>query len=303
MYKNINQESLIQSITQSFNQKSIPKESIRYESKVFDSKNNKIITKELQEIGTKDYTKALDKDFKSLALDFAKDNQIPLPFLLRLLNSLDRENFNNSPKKAFESLKNIFKEELHKNLLLSVGYEFVQSYSNDTLNVYDDILYDEHGKPREDIEAHKLGKFIARDSTNNEPLAPASNYLFEKIVYDSQIEKEVILEENQSIDEKEIIVFAKLPKFSIPTPFKNYEPDFAYLLKDKKGQRIFFICETKGYDDALQIPEIERKKIEYAKRFFKALQESLKDKNIKIIYNTRINKQDLLTSLKQAQGE
>ena len=303
VYKNINQETLLQSIAQSFDKNTIPKESIRYETKVFDSKNNKIITKELREIGTKDYTKALDKDFKSLALDFAKDNQIPLPFLLRLLNSLDRRNFNNSPKKAFESLKNIFKEELHKNLLLSVGYEFVQSYSNDTLNVYDDILYDEHGKPREDIEAHKLGKFIARDSTNNEPLAPASNYLFEKIVYDSQIEKEVILEENQSIDEKEIIVFAKLPKFSIPTPFKNYEPDFAYLLKDKKGQRIFFICETKGYDDTSQIPEIERKKIEYAKRFFKALQESLKDKNIKIIYNTRIKKQDLLKSLKQAQGE
>ena len=305
VYKNINQETLIEAIAQSFNQNTIPKESIYFESKMYDAKNNKIITKELQEIGTKDYTKTLNKDFKSLALDFAKDNQIPLPFLLRLLNSLDRGNFNNSPKKAFESLKNIFKEELHKNLLLSVGYEFVQSYSNNTLSkdVYDDILYDEHGKPREDIEAHKLGKFIARDSTNNEPLAPASNYLFEKIVYDSQIEKEVILEENQSIDEKEIIVFAKLPKFSIPTPFKNYEPDFAYLLKDKKGQRIFFICETKGYDDTSQIPEIERKKIDYAKRFFKALQESLKDKNIKIIYNTRINKQDLLTSLKQAQGE
>ena len=301
MYKNINQESLIQSITQSFNQKSIPKESIRYETKVFDSKNNKIITKELQEIGTKDYTKALDKDFKSLALDFARDNQIPLPFLIKALNSLDRRNFNNSPKKAFESLKNIFKEELHKNLLLSVGYEFIQNYSNDTFML--DILYNKNGEPREDIEAHKLGKFIARDSTNNEPLAPASNYLFEKIVYDSQIEKEVILEENQSIDEKEIIVFAKLPKFSIPTPFKNYEPDFAYLLKDKKGQRIFFICETKGYDDTSQIPEIERKKIDYAKRFFKALQESLQDKNIKIIYNTRIKKQDLLTSLKQAQGE
>lgn len=303
VYKNINQEFLIEAIAQSFNQNTIPKESIRYETKVFDSKNNKIITKELQEIGTKDYTKALDKDFKSLALDFARDNQIPLPFLIKALNSLDRRNFNNSPKKAFESLKNIFKEELHKNLLLSVGYEFVQSYSNDTLNVYDDILYESCGKPREDIEAQKLGKFIARDSKSNEPLTPAANYLFEKVVYDSQIEKEVILEENQSIDNKEIVVFAKLPKFSIPTPFKHYEPDFAYLLKDKKGQRIFFICETKGYDDTSQIPEIEIKKIDYARLFFKALQESLKDKNIKVVYNTRIKKQDLLDSLKQAQGE
>lgn len=296
VYKNINQETLIEAIAQSFNHNTIPKESITFESKVFDSQNNKIITTNLQDIGTKDYTKALDKDFKSLALDFAKDNQIPLPFLIKALNSLDRRNFNNSPKKAFESLKNIFREELHKNLLSSVGYEFVQSYSNES------VLYNKDGEPREDIEAHKLGKFIARNS-NNEPLIPASNYLFEKVVYDSQIEKEVILEENQRIDEKEIIVFAKLPKFSIPTPFKNYEPDFAYLLKDKNGQRIFFVCETKGYDDASQIPELERKKIDYAKRFFKALQESLQDKNIKIIYNTRINKQDLLDSLRQAQEE
>ena len=297
VYENINQEALIQSIAKSFNQNTIPRESIVFESKVFDSQNNKIITTNLQEIDTKDYTKALEKDFRSLALDFARENQIPLPFLLKLLNNLDRQHFNNSPKKAFESLKNIFKEELHKNLLMSVGYEFTQSYSNES------VLYNENGKPREDIEAQKLGKFIAKDSTSNEPLTPASNYLFEKVVYDSQIEKEVILEETKEIDSKSIVVFAKLPKFSIPTPFKNYEPDFAYLLKDKNGQKIFFVCETKGYNDPSQIPEVEQKKIDYAKRFFKSLQESLKDENIKVVYNTRINKQDLLASLKQAQGE
>ncbi|EOZ2161067.1 DEAD/DEAH box helicase family protein [Campylobacter coli] len=297
VYQNINQDSLIQSIAKEFNKIQIQKEMIAFESKIFDTENNKIITQDIQTIGTKDYTKALDKDFKSLALDFALSNQISLPFLLKLLNNLDRANFNNSPKVAFEALKSIFKEELHKNLLLSVGYDFIQNYSNNS------ILYDENGKPKEEIETQKLGKFIAKDSKTNEPLTPASNYLFEKVIYDSQIEKEVILEENKEIDSKSIVVFAKLPKFSIPTPFKNYEPDFAYLLKDKNGQKIFFICETKGYDNALQIPEIEAKKIDYAKKFFKALQENLKDESIKVIYNTRINKQDLLTSLKQAQGE
>lgn len=297
VYQNINQDSLIQSIAKEFNKIQIQKEMIAFESKIFDTENNKIITQDIQTIDTKDYTKALTKDFKSLALDFALSNQISLPFLLKLLNNLNRANFNNSPKAAFEALKSIFKEELHKNLLLSVGYDFIQNYSNNS------ILYDENGKPKEEIETQKLGKFIAKDSKTNEPLTPASNYLFEKVVYDSQIEKEVILEENKEIDSKSIVVFAKLPKFSIPTPFKNYEPDFAYLLKDKNGQKIFFICETKGYDNALKIPEIEVKKIDYAKKFFKALQENLKDESIKVIYNTRINKQDLLTSLKQAQGE
>ena len=48
--------------------------------------------------------------------------------------------------------------------------------------------------------------------------------------------KEGIFEDIKSIGNSEIRVFAKLPKFSIPTPFKDYEPDFAYLLKDKNGK-------------------------------------------------------------------
>lgn len=192
---------------------------------------------------------------------------------------------------------------MHKNLLLSVGYEFIQNYSNDIFALGLDILYDEYGEPREDIESHKLGKFIAKDEQTKEPLIPAQNYLFEKVIYDSRIEKKVILEENKRIGGKSIEVFAKLPKFSIPTPFKAYQPDFAYLLKDEKGQKVFFICETKGYDKESDIPEQERKKIDYAKRFFLSLQENLKDENIKVIYNTRINKQSLLDSIKQAQGE
>lgn len=294
IYKDIKQDSLVQSIAHIFNQTQIPKESVRFESKIYDTKSNKIITKDLQEIRTKDYAKSLEKDFKSLALDFAKEYKIPLPFLLELLNKLEKQNFTNSPKAAFEALKNIYKEELHKNLLLSVGYEFIQSYSNNSL------LYDENGTPKENIEAQKLGKFIAKDSSKSTPLDPPSNYLFDKVIYDSHIEKEVITNDPQTIDNKSIIVFAKLPKFSIPTPFKQYEPDFAYLLQDENGQKIFFICETKGYDDERQIPELERKKIDYAKRFFKSLQASLKDENIKVLYSTRINKQDLLASLKEA---
>ena len=116
IYKDIKQDSLVQSIAHIFNQTQIPKESVRFESKIYDTKSNKIITKDLQEIRTKDYAKSLEKDFKSLALDFAKEHKIPLPFLLELLNKLEKQNFTNSPKAAFETLKNIYKEELHKNL-------------------------------------------------------------------------------------------------------------------------------------------------------------------------------------------
>ena len=106
----------------------------------------------------------------------------------------------------------------------------------------------------------------------------------------------MILENVENIEHKSIEVFAKLPKFSIPTPFKAYQPDFAYLLKDKKGQKIFFVCETKGYDKESDIPAEEQYKIDYAKRFFESLQSNLK--NTKVIFTTRINKQSLLDTIK-----
>ena len=125
---------------------------------------------------------------------------------------------------------------MHKNLLLSVSYDFCEnSFSNSSfINGYD-ILYNKDGTPKEDIEKFKLGRYITKDKK------PSENYLYEKAVWDSKIEEEVILEENRLIDDKTLEVFAKLPKFKIPTPYKDYEPDFAYLLKNKNNQKILFI--------------------------------------------------------------
>ncbi len=104
---------------------------------------------------------------------------------------------------------------------------------------------------------------------------------------------------------KSIEVFAKLPKFKIPTPYKNYEPDFAYLIKDEKGAKIFFVCETKGYEKESDISPDEKRKIEYAKIFFETLSQNLKNakKEIRVVFATRINKQDLLSALKSALKE
>lgn len=116
-------------------------------------------------------------------------------------------------------------------------------------------------------------------------------------MWDSKLEEEVIFEDIKKVGNSEIKVFAKLPKFSIPTPFKDYEPDFAYLLKDKNGKKIFFICETKGYDTKEQIPPDEVKKIDYAKKFFESLERDLND--IKVSFQTRINKQKLIEILQE----
>ena len=195
----------------------------------------------------------------------------------------------NNPKKAFELLNNIIKDSLHTSLISSVSYEFCQNqFSNLSI---EDVLYDSLGEPKSSIEAHKLGRYITKDKT------PSGAYLYETAVWDSKLEEEVIFEDIKKVENSEIRVFAKLPKFSIPTPFKDYEPDFAYLLKDKNGKKIFFICETKGYDTKEQIPPDEVKKIDYAKKFFESLDDDLKD--IKVSFQTRINKQKLIDILKE----
>lgn len=70
----------------------------------------------------------------------------------------------------------------------------------------------------------------------------------------------------------EVCVYAKLPGgFSIPTPVGNYSPDWAIAFYKGKVKHIFFIAETKGTMESLNLKPIEKAKIECAKKLFKNL--------------------------------
>jgi type III restriction enzyme len=70
----------------------------------------------------------------------------------------------------------------------------------------------------------------------------------------------------------EVIVYAKLPRgprgFYIPTPVGNYSPDWAISFKKGAVKHIFFIAETKGTVDSLELRPIEQAKISCAKKLF-----------------------------------
>ncbi len=297
-YQNIQKNKLIESIVKAFNESQVMCETIIFESKRYDAKTNQIITEESSTLKEKNYANALQKEINALLLDFAKDERLPLKFTLELYNVLNKEHFTNSPKKAFKLLKGIIKDKLHENLLSCVSYGFCQNAFSNTAFDKTDPLYFEDGSPKTEIEKHKIGKYKSAQT-------PSQNYLYETIIYDSKIEEEVSEEGVQTLEGKSIEVFAKLPKFKIPTPYKNYEPDFAYLLKDEKGAKIFFVCETKGYEKESDIPPDEQRKIDYAKKFFETLSQNLKNakKEIRVVFATRINKQDLLSVLKSALKE
>lgn len=291
VYKNINDKALAESIAAIFNDDSqtpIAQEKIHLEIKTFNAKDNIIITQDSKDLKPKDYATHFKRDIPAQLLAFAKDENIPLPFLLQIYNQLDHAKFARSPKTAFSKLKNIIKAELHSQLLQQVSYNFTQNtFSPSYANLIED------NELKSSVKKSALGHYTSSDK-------PAASYLYEKIVYDSKIELDIATEQIEKVDSKTIRVFAKLPRLKIPTPYHYYEPDFAYFLENENGKKIFFVCETKGYDDEAQIPEDERKKIDYAQKFFTQLQEQVKDKNIEIIFNTRINKQSLLESLRQA---
>lgn len=291
IYQNINEQNIIDEVTLAFNALNIEKERVYYERKLFDAKQNSIITEEIKTLEEIDYKKSLYQEIQNLLLNFSKDEKFPLVFFLKIYEKLDKTKFENSPKKAFNSLKNIIKDKIHHSLLHSINYEFsLHAFSNS----YENLI--ENGEFKESIAMQKLGRY--KDDEE-----PAKNYLYESVIYDSNIEKEIIKENHEIIETKTIKVFAKLPKFSIPTPYKNYEPDFAYFLEDQKGKKIFFVCESKGYDKESDIALNERKKIDYARVFFQKLDENLKDENIKIIFNTRINKQKLIHCINEVLKE
>ena len=67
----------------------------------------------------------------------------------------------------------------------------------------------------------------------------------------------------------EVCVYAKLPKgFSIPTPVGNYSPDWAIAFNEGTVKHIYFVAETKGTMESLQLRPIERAKISCARKLF-----------------------------------
>lgn len=77
----------------------------------------------------------------------------------------------------------------------------------------------------------------------------------------------------QSLDgSQDVFIYAKLPKgFAIPTPVGHYSPDWAIVFHEGAVRHIYFIAETKGTMDSLNLRPIEKAKIDCAKKLFTTL--------------------------------
>lgn len=88
---------------------------------------------------------------------------------------------------------------------------------------------------------------------------------------------------------EEVCVYAKLPRtFQIPTPVGNYSPDWAIAFYEGTVKHIFFIAETKGTMESLELRPIEQAKISCAKKLFNEMSTS------KVVYHDVDSYQSLL---------
>lgn len=136
-------------------------------------------------------------------------------------------------------------------------------YKRSSQPVTETTLTYKDGSPRDVIKQGNVGtKFVEG--------TPSDKYLYDKIVFDSPLEKANIM-----TDIDEVVVYGKIPKSSVAIPTivgENYSPDFMYVVKHKDGTKeLNIVVETKLVENKSTLCGIEDAKIKCAEAFFKQL--------------------------------
>jgi type III restriction enzyme len=105
------------------------------------------------------------------------------------------------------------------------------------------------------------------------------NHVYDYCVTDSDVERRFVGELDVS---DEVVVYAKLPGgFLIPTPVGDYNPDWAISFKQGSVKHIYFVAETKGTMSSMKLREIEKTKIECARKFFDEINQRIDSEKVK----------------------
>lgn len=124
-----------------------------------------------------------------------------------------------------------------------------------------------------DVMDDKYGTDIFTDSTIKGRLGvntmKTNKHLYDHVLYDSSNEQTFASELDIS---ENVAVYVKLPNgFYISTPVGHYNPDWAIAFYEGTVKHIYFVAETKGTMNSMQLRMIEESKIHCAKEHFKAI--------------------------------
>lgn len=157
--------------------------------------------------------------------------------------------FRNNPEEFIRKVVKLIKEQKATMIVEHISY-------NQTEQTYDTDIFTQE-KSRQTIDKAYSAK----------------KHILDYVFTDSQRERDFAEDLDKA---EEVCVYARLPRsFKIPTPVGNYAPDWAIAFHDNKGvKHIFFIAETKGSMDSMQLKGIERAKINCAKKLFNSVSTS-----------------------------
>lgn len=176
------------------------------------------------------------------------------------------DRFKLAPSTFVQKVTSVILEQKASMLLKHIHYEELEDRYSDS------IFVEEHHR----IDASKA--ILASKSV--------TDYVFTDGSAQDSIEKTFVyaLEASENIE-----VYAKLPKaFKIPTPVGGYTPDWVIVFNQGLDKQIFFVTETKGNINSMQLRGFEKTKISYTEKLFQSLKQG------KVHYHVVSSYQDLV---------
>lgn len=172
--------------------------------------------------------------------DIAKGARLTRRTVVSILQRINMDKlylFKNNPEEFIRKVTAIIREQKSTMIVEHIHYNMTE------------------GKYESDI-------FTAKGKAEFDRAYEAKKHITDYVFSDSKGERKFA----EDLDEaKEVIVYAKLPRsFQIPTPVGNYAPDWAIAMKRNDVKHIFFVAETKGSMNSMELNAIERAKIECA---------------------------------------
>jgi type III restriction enzyme len=230
-------------------------------------------------------------DYLELVRTLSNNTKTPISFVVKIFNALNNDFKDkmlcNNPGQAQREITEIIRKNLMAMLKANITYDGING------TVLPNVFKTEKGKTY--LDTGSVGRF-QKDIAGDFSLK--TKWVFEEVIeYDSDFELEIV-EQDPDIDSIEI--FGKLPRLKIKTPLGEYNPDFCYAIKSNKGDRIFLVLEGKGYKTSTAVSSEEKGKIDFAKEYFKALNEHYKNEDIKISFKERINATQLAALINNA---
>jgi type III restriction enzyme len=186
-----------------------------------------------------------------LVAEIAKETNLTRKTIVKILQGLQSETFHNfkvNPESFIQGVSNLINNEKAATLINNIVYSKIDK-------TYDDSIF-------------TINNFNGSLAKN---ILEVKKHIYDYVKTDSKVERQFATD----LESEEVLVYAKLPGgpngFKIPTPLGNYNPDWAIVFDTDKFKYVYFIAETKGSMETLQLKEIEQKKISYAKKHFEAL--------------------------------